>query len=1061
MISGAQDGSASLDMEFLTTAVDFAPGKGIAMFSLTLLVCKRGEGYGQMLTAKTHVMAAGTALMLENLRLLNVRFASEPLLSLPAFNTKQLVMKSVSIETDCLSLSTLLASNLAGSVHGPTYLFIGSYLSNTVSASSVNITCNLPAITTTTVDVDYVALVSNSLELYNALAAYATGIPANGSRSSLTIYADRNITMTPGLWKRAIPLYVTRNVTLRGSAGSVNLLDLQCVVNANWFFQFVSEYQYFRLWTLLTTTEVHLDEVGAQLRATTVRINFTSSTNETLRFSRLTGTGLDMININLTSVVRAVPYNHLVLDNPVIIQSFGLAANLTLLPVYDLSDLMTLFSAMQTTPISEGVVMCILSNITIDPGVWPSGGYNVAQPVLIVGQSNAGRMTWMDFQRVPNFVRVTGCVPSEYMYVQGMHLINFPNGLLQPPAGSALAGAQAAGLGVDDVSIYLTNFQGVSTCGPAGVPRLFLNQSILIITYTEFRLTYNVVMRTVGGTSLKGSGAVVGSLFFYDLFTVVADYITFVNITGWGWNGWLVNLTYSCPSDVPLLYNNAYEPLVAHMDEHGGGSRSSSLLGWQIALVVIGCVLFVALAASLIAWRTSVRRLRHEVEAVKSGGTDKKSSNGSADADTGSAGGRLGSSAAGVGGGGNQLDVGTQGSAPAAVVKGSQNGGAGGGGGTSDDSGAAMQYDKPPLEVLNSMMATLTQEMDDQHLTILEVIGQGGFGVVYRGMWKGLNVAVKTITFQDRVAGGEKAQHRAILEAAISSSLAHVSVDDEGGGGHKAAAQRRDNVLVRHKTVDLATRRMGDTGVQAAPKLDSLDCASGQTAAGSGGGGGGGGLKIIDKRTVLDWKLYLIQEYCDGGSLRTAILKRKFFDAKKGEPRLEMILDTCLELTGGLVHLHERNIIHGDLNPNNVLLKRDTGKKYGAICKIADFGLSIKMNADQSHISNMRRGTPFYTCPQILARGNMTKAADVYSMGVMMWEMYHCCMSYRSLPSGFAARENFPAFSRKAPHDFAHLLRTELEAQLQALKRGEMRTGEDVLGPDPAGDAAHMAACQD
>lgn len=47
-------------------------------------------------------------------------------------------------------------------------------------------------------------------------------------------------------------------------------------------------------------------------------------------------------------------------------------------------------------------------------------------------------------------------------------------------------------------------------------------------------------------------------------------------------------------------------------------------------------------------------------------------------------------------------------------------------------------------------------------------------------MWKGLNVAVKTITFQDRVAGGEKAQHRAILEAAISSSLAYVGIHVSG-----------------------------------------------------------------------------------------------------------------------------------------------------------------------------------------------------------------------------------------------------------------------------------------
>lgn len=45
--------------------------------------------------------------------------------------------------------------------------------------------------------------------------------------------------------------------------------------------------------------------------------------------------------------------------------------------------------------------------------------------------------------------------------------------------------------------------------------------------------------------------------------------------------------------------------------------------------------------------------------------------------------------------------------------------------GTSDDS-SAPQVDRPPLEVLNAMMASLTQEMDDQHLRILEVIGQGG-----------------------------------------------------------------------------------------------------------------------------------------------------------------------------------------------------------------------------------------------------------------------------------------------------------------------------------------------
>jgi hypothetical protein len=47
---------------------------------------------------------------------------------------------------------------------------------------------------------------------------------------------------------------------------------------------------------------------------------------------------------------------------------------------------------------------------------------------------------------------------------------------------------------------------------------------------------------------------------------------------------------------------------------------------------------------------------------------------------------------------------------------------------------------------------------------------------VYRGTWRNLPVAVKTVIFQDRACGGEKAQQRAITEAAITSSVSHPNV---------------------------------------------------------------------------------------------------------------------------------------------------------------------------------------------------------------------------------------------------------------------------------------------
>ena len=63
-----------------------------------------------------------------------------------------------------------------------------------------------------------------------------------------------------------------------------------------------------------------------------------------------------------------------------------------------------------------------------------------------------------------------------------------------------------------------------------------------------------------------------------------------------------------------------------------------------------------------------------------------------------------------------------------------------------------------------------------------------------------------------------------------------------------------------------------------------------------------------------------------------------------------------------------------DLNSNNVLLKSDPAAHGGFTPKVADFGLSVLLPENQTHVSNLRQGTPFYTAPEVALQVGLTPA---------------------------------------------------------------------------------------
>lgn len=128
------------------------------------------------------------------------------------------------------------------------------------------------------------------------------------------------------------------------------------------------------------------------------------------------------------------------------------------------------------------------------------------------------------------------------------------------------------------------------------------------------------------------------------------------------------------------------------------------------------------------------------------------------------------------------------------------------------------------------------------------------------------------------------------------------------------------------------------------------------------------------------------------GNLKEAIRQKTLMLNNKVKA-LEVAL-LALDIAKACQAIHKHNIIHGDLKPHNVLLTGDSDDERGWIGKIADFGLSVKIKRGEQHVSGIQHGTEGYVAPEVLQTRRMVKASDVYSFGIIMWEMWHARLYY-------------------------------------------------------------------
>jgi len=126
---------------------------------------------------------------------------------------------------------------------------------------------------------------------------------------------------------------------------------------------------------------------------------------------------------------------------------------------------------------------------------------------------------------------------------------------------------------------------------------------------------------------------------------------------------------------------------------------------------------------------------------------------------------------------------------------------------------------------------------------------------------------------------------------------------------------------------------------------------------------------------------FIVMEYLKGETLRHRV-------HRKGPMRLPVALDIGLQLAEALHYIHERNIIHCDIKAENIfLVDQPKEQRRRTVAKLLDFGLS-KTKAMGAQLARSEvGGTPHYMSPEHFAGVAPQPSMDIYSLGVLLYEM--------------------------------------------------------------------------
>ena len=127
---------------------------------------------------------------------------------------------------------------------------------------------------------------------------------------------------------------------------------------------------------------------------------------------------------------------------------------------------------------------------------------------------------------------------------------------------------------------------------------------------------------------------------------------------------------------------------------------------------------------------------------------------------------------------------------------------------------------------------------------------------------------------------------------------------------------------------------------------------------------------------------FIVMEYIEGKNLKDLIKKR-------GKLTVTEVVDIMSQISDGLSVAHDSYIIHRDIKPQNIMILEN------GMVKITDFGIAMALNATQLTQTNSVMGSVHYLPPEQASGKGSTLKSDIYSMGILMYELLTGVLPYR------------------------------------------------------------------